>query len=127
VHIDPPLLSAISALFGALIGGGASLPAAIYTQRYQNRLQRVARETAKREAVYADLIMNRPLSSTCDLSRADTSLSPVRFRECRSRRFAMLQKVFAFSARPVVRNQGKSAFAHCELPRCSPPWATHQP
>ena len=58
MHIDPAFLSAISALVGALMGGGASLTAAIYTQRYQDRLQRVARETAKREAVYADFIMN---------------------------------------------------------------------
>src|SRR6478672_5119360 len=56
--IDPAFLSATSALVGALMGGGASLTAAIYTQRYQDRLQRVARETAKREAVYADFIMN---------------------------------------------------------------------
>jgi hypothetical protein len=58
MQIDPALLSAISALVGALMGGGASLAAAIYTQRYQDRLQRVARETAKREAVYADFIMS---------------------------------------------------------------------
>jgi hypothetical protein len=58
MHIDPALLSAISALLGALIGGGGSLAAAIYTQRYQDRLQRVAREITKREAVYADFIMN---------------------------------------------------------------------
>ena len=43
--IDPALLSATSALVGALIGGGASLAAAVYTQRYQDRLQRVVRET----------------------------------------------------------------------------------
>ena len=58
MHIDPPLLSALSALVGALIGGCASLAAAMYTQRYQDRLQRVVRETTKREAVYADFIMN---------------------------------------------------------------------
>ena len=57
-EIDPALLSATSALIGALIGGGASLTAAIYTQRYQDRPQRVARETTKRETVYADFIMN---------------------------------------------------------------------
>jgi hypothetical protein len=38
MRIDPALLSAISALVGALMGGGASLIAAIYTQRYQDRL-----------------------------------------------------------------------------------------
>ena len=58
MHIEPPLLSALAALIGALMGGGASLVAAIYTQRYQNRLQRIARETTKRETVYADFIMN---------------------------------------------------------------------
>ena len=40
------------------MGGGASLVAAIYTQRFQNRLQRVAAEVTKREAVYADFVMN---------------------------------------------------------------------
>ena len=58
MHIDPSLVSTISGLVGALIGGGASLAAAMYTQRYQDRVQRVARETTKREAVYADFIMN---------------------------------------------------------------------
>jgi hypothetical protein len=57
MHIDPPLLSAVSALVGALIGGSASLAAAVYTQRRQDHLQRVARETTKRETVYADFIM----------------------------------------------------------------------
>ena len=54
--VDPAILSPVSALLGALIGGGASPCAAIYTQRSQDRLQRVAR-VAKREAVYADFVM----------------------------------------------------------------------
>jgi len=54
---EPTLLSAVSALVGALIGGGGTLASAIYTQRCQDRLQRVAREATKREAVYADFIM----------------------------------------------------------------------
>jgi hypothetical protein len=58
MQIDPALLSTISGLLGALIGGGASLTAAVYTQRYQDRLQRVAREATKRETVYADFIMS---------------------------------------------------------------------
>jgi hypothetical protein len=56
--IDATILSPVSALLGALTGGGASLCAAIYTQRNQNRLQRVAAEIAKRETVYADFVMN---------------------------------------------------------------------
>ena len=58
MDIDPALLSALAALLGALIGGSASLTAAIYTQRYQDRQQRAARETTKRETVYADFIMS---------------------------------------------------------------------
>ena len=54
--IDPSLLSPISALFGALIGGTTSLLTAVYTQRQQDRLQRIASEVAKREAVYADFV-----------------------------------------------------------------------
>jgi len=56
--IDPALLSPASALLGALIGGGASLIGAIYTQRSGERLQRVASEITKRETVYADFVMH---------------------------------------------------------------------
>jgi hypothetical protein len=58
LHIDPNLLSPVSALLGALVGGATSLVAAIYTQRRQDRLQRVASEVAKRETVYADFVMS---------------------------------------------------------------------
>ena len=58
MYIDPTLLSPVSALLGALIGGSTSLVAAVYTQRRQDRLQRVASEVAKREAVYADFVMS---------------------------------------------------------------------
>jgi HAMP domain-containing protein len=58
MHIDPALLSSASALMGALIGGGTSMAAAVYTQRYQDRLQRVASEITKREMVSAEFIMN---------------------------------------------------------------------
>lgn len=54
--IDPALVSPLSALLGALIGGSAPVVAAVYTQRTQNRLQRIAAEVAKRETVYADFV-----------------------------------------------------------------------
>ncbi|MBV8419891.1 MAG: hypothetical protein JOZ26_07765 [Hyphomicrobiales bacterium] len=54
--IDPAIISPAAALLGALIGSGASLIASIYTQRTQNRLQRIAGEVANREAVYADFV-----------------------------------------------------------------------
>jgi hypothetical protein len=58
MSIDPTLLSPISALLGAIVGGGALLLGAIYTQRSQDRVQRVASEIAKRETVYADFVMS---------------------------------------------------------------------
>ena len=58
MYIDPALLSPVSALLGAVVGGGASLLGAIYTHRSQDRDQRVASEIAKRETVYADFIMS---------------------------------------------------------------------
>ncbi len=58
MQFDPTLLSPASALLGALIGGATSLVAAIYSQRVQDRLQRVAGEVTKREAVYADFVMS---------------------------------------------------------------------
>ena len=58
MYIDPSLLGPVSALMGALIGGSTSLVAAVYTQRHQDRLQRVAAEIAKRETVYADFVMS---------------------------------------------------------------------
>jgi hypothetical protein len=51
------VLSPLAALFGALVGGCASLMGAIYTQRRGERLQRVAWEINKRETVYADFAM----------------------------------------------------------------------
>jgi len=58
LQLDSTQLSPVFALLGALVGGGASLLAAIYTQRFQNRLQRVATEIAKRETVYAEFVMS---------------------------------------------------------------------
>ena len=57
MNVIAEFLSPVSALLGALIGGGALLMATIYTQRCQTRLQRVAGEVAKRETVYADFVM----------------------------------------------------------------------
>jgi hypothetical protein len=58
MHIDPALLTPLALLLGALVGGGASLLGAIYSQRSQDRVQRVASEIAKRETVYGDFVMS---------------------------------------------------------------------
>lgn len=58
MHIDSTLLTPACALLSAFAIGGASLLGAIYTQHFQNRLQRIASEIAKRETVYADFVMS---------------------------------------------------------------------
>ncbi len=58
MQVNPALLGPVSALLGALIGAGTSLLAARHNQFYQNRLQRVEKEVAKRETVYADFLMS---------------------------------------------------------------------
>jgi hypothetical protein len=58
MNIDPVLLlSQLSGLLGAFIGGGASLGVAVYTHRSQDHLQRVAQEITKRETIYAEFLM----------------------------------------------------------------------
>ena len=75
MHIDPALLSPVSALMGALIGGSTTLVAAVYTQRHQDRLQRVASEIAKRETVYADFVMGASSLLLNAYTRDEISLS----------------------------------------------------
>jgi uncharacterized protein YyaL (SSP411 family) len=58
MSLDSALLSPIAAVMAALLIGGASLSAAVYTNRSQDRLQRVAAEVTKRETVYADFLMS---------------------------------------------------------------------
>ncbi len=55
--VDPAaVLNQASGLLGALIGGGASLGVAVYNQRAEKHLQRVAKEIARRERVYSDFL-----------------------------------------------------------------------
>jgi hypothetical protein len=75
MHIEPALLGPVSVLLGALVGGGASLLGTIYTQRSQDRLQRVASETAKRETVYADFVMSASSLLLNAYTRDEISLS----------------------------------------------------
>ena len=57
MSVDPAaVLSQVPVLLGALIGGGASLAVAVYNQRSEKRLQRVAVEITRRETVYADFL-----------------------------------------------------------------------
>ena len=58
MQIEPALVGPVCLFLGALVGGSASLLGAVYSQRSQGRIQRVASEIAKRETVYADFVMS---------------------------------------------------------------------
>ena len=58
MHFDATIVNHIPPLLGAFTIGGATLGAADYSHRCQSRHQRVVNEIAKREAVYADFVMN---------------------------------------------------------------------
>jgi len=55
--MDPAILSAASALTGSLIGGVSMLAASWLSQREQFRAQALVHEAVKREALYAEFII----------------------------------------------------------------------
>jgi hypothetical protein len=55
--MDSAILSATAALFGSLVGGASTLAASWLTQRGQLRAQSLIHEAVKREALYAEFIM----------------------------------------------------------------------
>ncbi len=54
--MDPSIVSGLSAVFGSLVGGGASIATAWFTQRAQSRREAVHAEIRKRELVYTEFI-----------------------------------------------------------------------
>lgn len=95
--IDPAIISSMSALLGALAGGGASLAAAVYTQRFQDRLQRISQESAKRESVYAEFIM----TATAVLLNAYVEDQPTLGRN-QEQLFGITQRIRLFAPPAVV-------------------------
>jgi hypothetical protein len=54
--LDPSIVSGLSAVLGALVGGGASIVTAWFTQRAQSQREAVHAEVHKRELVYTEFI-----------------------------------------------------------------------
>lgn len=54
--IDPSVVSALSAVLGSVVGGGASIATAWFTQKAQSRREATNAEVRKRESVYAEFI-----------------------------------------------------------------------
>jgi hypothetical protein len=75
MHIEPALVGPVSLFLGALIGGTASLLGAIYSQRSQGRVQRIASEIVRRETVYADFVMSASSLLVNAYTRDEISLS----------------------------------------------------
>ena len=75
MHIEPALLGPVCLFLGALVGGSVSLLGVVYSQRFQDRVQRVASEIAKRETVYADFVMSASSLLLNAYTRDEISLS----------------------------------------------------
>src|SRR5882724_10468708 len=56
ITMDPAVLSALSALLGSLVGGGASLATAWITQTAQGKRELLTAELHKREALYGEFV-----------------------------------------------------------------------
>lgn len=54
--LDSSIVSGLSAVFGSLVGGGASIATAWFTQRAQGARELVHAEIRKRESVYTEFI-----------------------------------------------------------------------
>jgi hypothetical protein len=118
MSIDPTILSSISALLGATVGGGASLAGAVYTQRNQDRIQRIARESAKREAVYAEFIM--AASSALLNAYLEDGLT---FGQDQQRLLGLLQRMRLFAPRTVMQEaetMARKVFKVAMGPRIDP-------
>ena len=55
--MDPAILSATAGLLGSLVGGVSTFAASWLTQRGQLRLQMLVQQAVKREALYAEFIV----------------------------------------------------------------------
>src|SRR3954470_24380078 len=55
--MDPAILSATAGLIGSLVGGVSTFAASWLTQRGQLRLQTLVQQATKREALYAEFIV----------------------------------------------------------------------
>jgi hypothetical protein len=56
LSLDPAIVSGISAVFGSLVGGGASIATAWFTQKAQSKREAVHAEIRRRELVYTEFI-----------------------------------------------------------------------
>lgn len=55
--MDTSVVAASAAVLGSLVGGAATIATAWITQRTQTRRQTIVNEIRKREALYADFIV----------------------------------------------------------------------
>src|SRR3954449_12363901 len=55
--MDPAILSATAGLIGSLVGGVSTFAASWLTQRGQLRMQTLVQQAVKREALYAEFIV----------------------------------------------------------------------
>ena len=54
--IDPSVVSALSAVLGSVVGGGASIATAWFTQKAQSKREAMHADIRKRETIYGEFI-----------------------------------------------------------------------
>jgi hypothetical protein len=99
--MDPAFASSLAALCGAMVGGGTSFVSTVYAQHHQERRERVAREAAKREAVYAEFI----LAATGVMAKA--VVSDIALDADEQRLFGLGNRIRLFAPAKVIQEADK--------------------
>lgn len=106
--MDPSIVSGLSAVLGSLVGGGASIATAWFTQRAQSKRETVNAEIRKRELVYTEFISecSKLLSDALDHTLDNpTGLVQV---------YALINRIRLTSSDPVVKAAENSTRAVVE-------------
>ena len=106
--MDAAIVSGLSAVFGSLVGGGASIVTAWFTQRAQSRREAAHAEIRRRELVYTEFISE---GSKLLIDALDHSLdSPSVFIQI----YGLLNRIRLTSSDSVVEAAEKSIEAIIE-------------
>jgi hypothetical protein len=107
--MDPSLFGGLSAILGSLVGGGASIATAWFTQRAQSQRELVHSEIRKRELVYTEFIAecSKLVSDSLDRTLDNPSVLV--------QVYALINRIRLTSTEQVVRAAEKSMRAIVDL------------
>jgi hypothetical protein len=115
-EMEANVVSALSAVFGSIVGGSASIASSWFTLHIQSQRERVRSEIQKREALYAEFISE---GSKLAIDSLDHTLDdPERFAQM----YALQNRIRLTSSRDVV--DAGDEFIHTILQRYYSPKMT---